>query len=151
VADAAQFIESYRDMTVRGASRIRLVVALYETLIGDCRRAAQAIRQGDCEGRHRETDHALVILQQLQGSLNMKEGGEPARQLDAYYNTIRAQLLQAIVENSSSTLASLAEQITPVRDAWLEVEKADSAQGAGQEKAQSNSSAPLSSTTGWRV
>lgn len=137
-------------MAARGATRVGLVVALYETLLGDCRRAAQAVRHGEVESRNKEIDHALVIVQQLQGSLDMENGGEPARQLDVYYTTIRAQLLRAVTENSSSILESIAGQLTPVRDAWVEVEKADSAQGAGQDRVLPQP-APVSPANGWRV
>lgn len=148
---AAQFVDSYREMAARGASRVGLVVALYETLITDFRRSAQAIRQGDVELRHKETEHALAVLQQLQGSLDMQNGGEPARQLDNYYNSIRAQLLRAVIDNSASALESLSGQLIPVRDAWMEVDKADSAQGAGPDRALPNGPAPSSSSAGWRV
>ncbi len=151
MTNLAQSIDSYREIAAHGASRVGLVVALYEALIGDCRRAAQAIRQGDFDARHHETEHALVVLQQLQGSLDLDKGGEPARQLDIYYNSIRSQLLRAVMENSSSTLESLSGQLTPIRDAWMEVEKADSAQGAGQDRVLPNGLAPSSSAAGWRV
>ncbi len=53
---------SYRRSAIQGASPIGLVIALYDTLSGDLRRAAAAIRSRDIQKRCTEVNHALLVL-----------------------------------------------------------------------------------------
>jgi len=75
---------SYRESNVRGASPVRLVIALYEQAIEDLRRAVIALEKGAIEVRTREINHALLVIAQLQSSLNMERGGEVARNLACF-------------------------------------------------------------------
>lgn len=103
-----------------GASPLELVVLLYGVLIDDLRRAKQAIRDRDIEARTFELQHALRILEQLQGSLNMEEGGEVARTLEQLYSIVRAKVIEAQWTVSETVLQSQIDLLSPVRDAWKE-------------------------------
>ena len=74
---------SYRETVARGASPVRLVICLYEQAIEDLRRAVIAQEKGDIEARTRGINHALIVVAQLQGSLDMERGGEVAGNLGA--------------------------------------------------------------------
>jgi flagellin-specific chaperone FliS len=56
---------SYRRSAIEGASPIGLMIALFDTLVGDLRRAAFALRKNDIETRCRELNHATLVLGQL--------------------------------------------------------------------------------------
>ena len=58
-----------------------MVVLLYDQLIKDLRRAAA--KMNDIEARTRELDHALKVLGQLQGTLDLTQG-EVASNLDRF-------------------------------------------------------------------
>jgi flagellar protein FliS len=66
---------AYRENAVRGASAIELVVILFDVAIDDMRRAASAIQTGDIEERAKAIRHAILVLQQLQGTLDFERGG----------------------------------------------------------------------------
>lgn len=117
---------SYRESAVRGASPVRLVICLYEQAIEDLRRAVIALEKGDIEARTRGINHALKVIAQLQGSIDMEHGGEVARNLERFYNGVRAGLTEAHVKQSTRILEQQISQLAIVHEAWLEVERATS-------------------------
>jgi flagellar protein FliS len=118
---------SYREVAVRGASPVRLVICLYEQAIEDLRRAVIALEKGDIEARTRGINHALMVIAQLQGSLDMERGGDVARNLEGFYRLLRAGLIEAQVKQSARILEQQISQLAIVHEAWLEVERATAA------------------------
>jgi flagellar protein FliS len=114
----------YRGTAVDNATPVRLVVLLYEQLIEDLRRAAVAVTNGDIETRTGELRHALEVLAQLQGRLDMEQGGEVAKNLDKFYDALRARLLAAQFKASADILRQEITNLLAIREAWLEVERA---------------------------
>ena len=115
---------SYREASVRGASPVRLVISLYEQAIEDLRRAVIAMETGAIETRTREINHALKVIAQLQGSLDMEHGGEVARNLAKFYGLLRSALTEAQMKQSARILEQQISQLVVVHEAWLEVERA---------------------------
>jgi flagellar protein FliS len=115
---------NYAAVSAAGTSPVGLVVRLYETVIGDLSRAVTAIRDNDIERRTSELQHALAIIGQLQGSLELEHGGEPAKVLDRFYDLARVRLLQAQVRHSGKQLEEVMRDFLLLRDAWAEIEKA---------------------------
>jgi flagellar protein FliS len=118
---------SYREATVRGANPVRLVICLYEQAIEDLRRAVIAQEKGDIEARTRGINHALTVIAQLQGSLDLERGGEVARNLARFYSLVRIGLTQAQATQSTRILEQQISQLATVHEAWLEVERATAA------------------------
>ena len=52
---------AYRKTAIGGASGFGLLIALYDTLAGDLRRAAEAERSSNLESRTREVDRKSVV------------------------------------------------------------------------------------------
>jgi flagellar protein FliS len=102
---------------------VRLVVCLYEQAIEDLRKAVIAQEKGDIEARTRSINHALTVIAQLQGSLDMLRGGEVAKNLAQFYNVVRAGLLDAQAQQSTRILTRQIAQLATVHEAWLEVER----------------------------
>jgi len=115
---------SYREAAVRGASPVRLVICLYEQAIEDLRQAVLALEKGDIEARTRGINHALMVIAQLQGSLDMERGGDVAKNLARFYNVVRAGLGEAQMKQSARILEQQIAQLVVVYEAWLEVERA---------------------------
>ncbi len=109
---------TYRETGAAGANGFELVTMLYDVLLDDLRRAIQAIRACSVETRTFELRHALRVLEQLQGSLNMENGGEVAANLDRLYSIVRAKILEAQWKVCDAILESQITLLTPVRDAW---------------------------------
>jgi flagellar protein FliS len=115
---------SYRESAVRGASPVHLVILLYEQAIEDLRRAVIALEKGDIEARTKSINHALTVIGQLQGSLDMERGGEVASNLQRFYSLMRSSLIDAQLKQSVRILEQQIEQLVLVREAWLEVDLA---------------------------
>lgn len=114
---------SYQETALRGATPIELVVVLYETAIEDMRRALAAMQQNDIETRVRHLSHALIVLQQLQGTLDFERGGSAARQFEQFYSLVRAKLLEAQIRNAPELLREQMRYVSEVRDCWLQAKR----------------------------
>lgn len=97
-----------------------MVVLLYDQLIKDLRRAAA--KMPDVEARTHELDHALRVLGQLQGTLDLAQG-QVAANLDRFYSILRANLLQVQVTESTALLKEQINHLTLLRETWAEVER----------------------------
>ncbi len=115
---------SYRETAVRGASPVRLVICLYEQAIDDLRQAVLALERGEIELRTRKINHAITVIGQLQGSLDMERGGEVARNLERFYSVVRAGVCEGHMKQSVKILEREIAQLVLVYEAWLEVERA---------------------------
>lgn len=114
---------SYRTLSSRASSGVGLVILLYEQLVQDLRRALTALDSGTVETRTFELGHALEVVGQLQGRLDMQAGGEVAHNLDRFYSALSAGILDAQVKCSKPRLDGLIDDVLSVREAWLEVER----------------------------
>ena len=118
---------SYRETAVRGANPVGLVICLYEQAIADLRCALIALEKNDIESRTRKINHALVVIGQLQGTLDMQRGGEVATSLDRFYNVLRTGLMEAQLKQSSTILRRQISDLVLLYEAWVEVERSTSA------------------------
>jgi flagellar protein FliS len=91
---------AYREATCLGATPVGMVVLLYDRLVLDIHRAVAALDAGDIESRATHVNHALLILQQLQGTLDFQQGAATARQLDNFYSVLRGKLVEAQMRQS---------------------------------------------------
>jgi flagellar protein FliS len=144
---------AYRDAAVRSASPVRLVVLLYEQIIQDLRGALTAIENQDIEARTKELDHALLVVGQLQATLNVEQGGQVARNLDGYYGAMRASLLEAQFKVSPEILRKQIANLLTLREAWVQVEGATAAPASPPASAAGNTDGPAhgAAPADWKV
>ena len=113
---------SYRKTSIGGASPIGLMIVLFDTLVGDLRRAASALRKNDIEARCNELNHAALVIGQLESWVDLEKGGESAESLSRFYAYLRAKMLEASIEKSAATLDNQIEMILHVRSAWQQLD-----------------------------
>src|SRR5271165_5482884 len=113
----------YRENAVRSATPIELVVILLDAALDDMRRANAAIQASNLEERAQAIRHAMLILQQLQGTLDFEKGGQVAQQFEQFYNLIRAKLLESQLRNSTELMQQQIQFMSEVRDCWAEAER----------------------------
>ena len=116
---------AYRENTARRSTPVGRVVLLYEQLIQDVVQAIAAVKNQQVELRTNAIDHALLVLAILQGSLDLDQGGDVARNLDRFYTLVRNRLLDAQMQASDRILEEQRALLLSLRAAWLEVEKAE--------------------------
>ena len=98
------------------------MIALFDTLVGDFRRAAVALRMNDIETRCRELNHAALVLGQLENWLDLNNGGESAQTLVRFYAYLRSKMTQAAVTKSASLLETQIDMILHVRSSWQQLD-----------------------------
>ncbi len=115
---------SYRKTAIEGASPIGLMIALFDTLAGDLRRAASALRENDIETRCKELNHAALVLAQLESWLDLKSGGEAAQNLSRFYAYLRTKMIEASAKKSAAVLDAQVDTILHVRSVWQQLDTA---------------------------
>ena len=113
---------TYHQATAVGASAVGQIVALYDAILRDLHRALAAGEGGQIETRVNNTNHALVIIGELQGVLDFERGGEAARNLSNFYNVMRAMVTHASMTNSREEFLELISHFARLRAAWSHVE-----------------------------
>jgi flagellar protein FliS len=113
----------YREAALRGATPVGLVVLLYEQAVQDLQRALTAMGQNDVQQRTREINHAIAILGQLNGTLNMEKGGQIARNLRHFYERAKNSLVLAQAQVSPEIIRGQITDLLELREAWCEVNR----------------------------
>ena len=113
---------AYQETAVHGAKPVRLTILLYEQIIQDVNRAAEAISARNFEAVARDVSHATGVIGYLQATLQREKGAAVARNLSKFYTMLREQLMEAQVRCSREILDQLRENMIEVREAWLKVE-----------------------------
>ena len=112
---------AYQEAAVGNANAIELVIMLYDILARDLHGAMEAMEAGNIELRSAKLKHGFLALQQLEGSLNIDEGGEMATNMSRYYSMLRAQMMKAQTEQDAGVLKELVQLLFSVREAWVEL------------------------------
>ena len=115
------YANRYREVEIRTANPLQLVVILYDGAIQNLQEAVEKLRRGDIEGRSHATNRALAILSELQASLNFKEGGQISTALDSLYAYMKRQIFAASVEKSLEPFQEVASLLMTLRTAWQEL------------------------------
>jgi flagellar protein FliS len=113
---------AYRRTAVEGSSGFGLLIALYDTLAGNLRRAADAQRSNKIQKRCQEVNHALLVIGYLEEWIDREGGGELALKLVAFYATLRTKLIQAQARGSADILEREMAVILAIRGTWQELE-----------------------------
>jgi flagellar secretion chaperone FliS len=114
---------AYRQSTAVGATAVGQVIALYDIILRDLRGAVAAIDAGQIEQRVNLSNHALIVIGELQGVLDFERGGEPALYLNSFYNVTRAMTTEASLHSSREKFQELISMFARLRAAWSHVER----------------------------
>ena len=113
--------EVYRRTNVHTRSPLELVVMLYDGLLQSLGEARSATDRKDVPARTRAVSRALAIVTELQGTLNMKDGGKIAEELDRLYAFSISRLLDVTTKQDAKGIDDVLKVLTPLRDAWSQV------------------------------
>ena len=114
----------YRRAATQQASVVGLVIALHDTLIGDLRRAAEAMEKNDIETRCAQLIHGFKVLTQLEAMLDLQNGGETAIKLRRFYSHVRGQMLSAQFKLAPAILLNMVKIVMEIREAWEQIDNA---------------------------
>lgn len=144
--------QAYRKTALEGASGFSLMVALYDTLAGDLRRAAEAERCNNIEKRCKEVKHALLVVAHLEDWVNRGSGGELAEWLKSFYTSLRSKMVVAQAKRSPEMLEEQMEAVLKLRKTWHDLDMRSHSSPEVPAWAQSQSFASMGSqsyTSSW--
>ena len=111
----------YLKMQVETATPVERVVLLYDRLALLLKEALEALEVGDTPRRINSIAKAERIVQVLNSSLDFEAGGEVARALRNFYETLLTGMFVATREAEPQVLKNLIMMVEEVRGAWEEV------------------------------
>lgn len=112
---------AYRKLAA-GTSGFGLLIALYDTLAGNLRRATEAECNNDIERRCKEVNHALLVIGYLEDRLSHGNGGALADQLQAFYKSMRRKLIEAQANRSAELIEGQMALVLEIRGQWQAME-----------------------------
>lgn len=112
--------QQYRKTQVATVDRGRLIVLLYEGAISFLTKARAAQNDGDVPKACNLINRAQDIIDELNASLNLEEGGDIATNLRRLYLFMGDQLVQAKVEGRGEPVDGVIKMLSTLNDAWRE-------------------------------
>jgi len=111
----------YRQSAAAGSDGLSLLIALYDTLAGDLRRAAEAERGNSIAERCKELNHALLVLGFLEDQLNKGSDGDLCQSLVAFYGRLRRRILESQAKRAPEILEQEMAQVLKIRATWQQL------------------------------
>lgn len=113
--------DAYRRTAVQSSSPLGLVVMLYDGAIKFVLEARDAIARQDVAARTNAVSRALAIVAELQNTLNVKDGGQIAQELDRLYTYINGRLLDVTAKADDNAAQEVHKLLSTLRDAWSQI------------------------------
>lgn len=110
-------------MEIKTATPEMVIVKLYEGALRFLRQAKECHAAGQVAGRATAIAKALAIVNELQQSLNLEQGGEIARNLDSLYVYVTDRMLDANVRGTVQPLDEASGVLSTLNEAWTEIAK----------------------------
>lgn len=122
----------YREMEIKTATPEMVIVKLYEGALRFLRQAKECQESGQVAGRATAIAKALAIVNELQTSLNLEQGGEIAHNLDSLYFYVTDRLLEANVRGTVQPVEEARGVLATLLEAWVEISKRPGDQRANE-------------------
>ena len=122
-----------------GASPHRLIQMLMDGALEKIRVAKGVMERRDIPEKVRQINWALSIIDGLRQSLDMENGGEIARNLDALYDYIQRRIVVANMENDPRIMDEVASLLIEIKTAWDAVPEILKKESQGQANGLGNS------------
>ncbi len=120
----ARGAEAYRQTHVQSRSPLELIVMLYDGALRFLRDMAAAMERGDLVAKRDALSRALAIIAELQGTLNIEQGGETAASLDRLYTYMIERLTEANIQLKPAPVHEVIRLMTELREAWAQAAQA---------------------------
>jgi flagellar secretion chaperone FliS len=113
--------DTYFRNQVESATPLQRVVMLYDGAISLLEESARSMRARDYESAPLLNIRAQNVIMELQGSLNMKAGGELSSKLHALYAYFLRQLIAANSKRDPEMLSGVSAHLREIRESWAEL------------------------------
>jgi len=117
--------KSYRRIATQTAPPGQLVLMLFDGAIRSLERAQLGFSSTDIGERnaaiHNNLQHAVDIIRELNGSLDLEAGGQLAETLRNLYAFFERRLLESNLKKSRKGIEEVIPMLKQLRDAWFKM------------------------------
>lgn len=107
------------ETSVQGADPHQLVGLLFDALLQSIALARGAMARGDIPAKGAALGKAVRIIEEgLKAGLNLRDGGEVARNLHQLYGYSVLRLTQGNLHNDTQALEEVTRLIEPIAESW---------------------------------
>ncbi|SOB95399.1 flagellar export chaperone FliS [Thalassospira xiamenensis] len=118
---------AYGNQQVNTASPAKMVFMLYEKTISCLQEAIYAVEKRDIQARCNANCRAQEIIAHLANTLDMKQGGQIAANLESIYSFSLIRLMDVDRHNNAEAAREVIDLLSPLRDSWARLsEKSES-------------------------
>jgi flagellar protein FliS len=117
----ARGAQAYYQTHVQSRTPVEVVVMLYDGAIRYLQQASRALAEGDLVTKRDALSRGMTIVSELQGMLNLEQGGEIARRLDGLYTYVHGCCLEANTQRKPEKLDEAVRLLGTLRSAWAEL------------------------------
>ena len=136
------YADRYREVAIKTANPVQLVVILYDAAIQSLQEAVQHLKRNDISSRARSLNKTVAVITELQASLNFDVGGNIAGSLDRLYTYMKQRIFRANVDQTAEPLEEVITLLGDLRSAWGEVASQSSGVAANAPASSAESSEP---------
>jgi flagellar protein FliS len=112
---------SYQETSIMTADPGKLIIMCYEKAIHHLSSALSHYENKEYEEKAKNLQKAIDIITELNSCLDMKRGGEIARNLDALYRYMINQLIAADLKRNMEGFRQVLGMLRELEEAWREI------------------------------
>jgi flagellar protein FliS len=117
----ARGAQAYLQTQVQSRSPLELVVMLYDGALRYLRETIAAMERGDLIAKRDALSKSMAIIGELQGNLDLEQGGEVAATLENLYSYMMERLSTANARRDPAPVAEVVRLVSGLRDAWAQI------------------------------
>jgi len=112
--------KAYTESAVLSASPGQLVVMLYDGAIRFLQQSSAALQAGNKNIARQKLFRADSIINELNDTLNMEQGGEVADQLRSIYLWTKKSMIEGLSEDNHIKIDQSIDALKELREAWAQ-------------------------------
>lgn len=116
--------QAYTESAVLSASPGQLVVMLYDGAIRFLQQSSAALQAGNKNIAREKLFRADSIINELNDTLNMEQGGEVADRLRSIYLWTKKHMIEGLSEENHEKIDQAVETLRELREAWAQTANA---------------------------
>ncbi|APG23798.1 MAG: flagellar export chaperone FliS [Syntrophotalea acetylenica] len=114
------YLNQYKNNQINTASPEQIMIMLYDGALRFLAQAMQGIDDNDIELKNRGIQKAMAIVMEFRNTLDHNIGGEIAANLDALYDYMIREMIQANLKKDRQKLQAVHAMLADLRDTWKE-------------------------------
>ncbi len=112
---------AYQETSILTADPGRLIIMCYEKAIHHLSAALCHYENKEYEAKAKNLQKAIDVITELNSCLDMKRGGDIARNLDALYRYMIIQLMEADLKRNMDGFRQVIGMLKELDEAWREI------------------------------